>query len=176
MKTICPLRQLRRRLGVTEPRQKHVRIDRAGGALEDSPNGNHPSHAIQSNETVFDISPFSIPADHARVNLEPLKCFEITAKLGDRITNYRKCLLLSCDSENAGTDKPMYATDVGERKISAVVDVKIDIQVIWPSTQRDTRSRQQINFGFAEQARSDTKQAQPRKHRNEPSRVFVRRV
>ena len=33
--------------------------------------------------------------------------------------------MLSCNAKHAGTHEPMYATNVGERKIAAVVDVDI---------------------------------------------------
>ena len=63
-------------------------------------------------------------------------------KLGDRIAYHGERFLLSCNSKNTGTYKPMHATNVGERKISAVVDVDIKIQVIWPNAQINTRGRE----------------------------------
>lgn len=76
------------------------------------------------------------------MNLEGLKYFEIVPKLGGCIAYHGECLLLSCNSKNAGTDKPMHASNVGERKISAVVDVDIKIRVIWPNAHTDTSGRE----------------------------------
>ena len=75
------------------------------------------------------------------MNLEGLKYFEIMTKLGNHIAYHGERFLLSCNSKNAGTYKPMHATNVGERKILAVVDADIQIQIIRPNTQIDTRGR-----------------------------------
>src|SRR5215472_8593296 len=105
------------------------------------------------------------------MDLESLKCFEVMTKLGDRIPYHRERSMPTCNSKSAGTYTPMDAPDVGERQIATVVDVEIDVQVIWPRAQRDTSSCQQINFGFADHAYGNTNQAQPREHGTPRSRM-----
>src|SRR5215472_1970425 len=51
--------------------------------------------------------------------------------------------------------------------------MEIDVQVIWPSTQGNTGSCEQINVGFAERTRADTNQAQPREHGTARSRMSI---
>ena len=65
----------------------------------------------------------------------------------------------------------MDAANVGEREIATVVDVAVEIQVVWPDAQMNTRGREQIDFGFGKKAKADTSQAQPRKHNMSPARV-----
>ena len=59
------------------------------------------------------------------MNLESLEYLEIVTKLGDRIAYHGERILLSCNPKHAGTHEPMYATNIGEGKISAVVDVDV---------------------------------------------------
>lgn len=132
-----------------ESRQQHSRIDGAARSFEDTANRHHADHAIGTHEAVFEKPPFAIPADQARVNLESLEYPEIVTKLGDRIAYYGKRFLPSGNPEDAGTHKPVDAANVGECKISAVVGVKVQVQVVWPDAQTNTRSGEQIDFGFA---------------------------
>ena len=60
-----------------------------------------------------------------------MEYLEIVTKLGDRIAYHGERFLLSCDSEHAGTHEPIHATNVRERKISAVIDVDVQVQVVW---------------------------------------------
>jgi hypothetical protein len=127
---------------MSESAQKNFRIDWPARAFEHPANGNDSNDTIHANEAVFDKTPLAIPPDQARLNLEGLKYFEIVTELSDRIAYYGDRFLASCNSKNASTYKPMHASNVGERKISAVVDVHIEIQIIWPNAQRDMRSRE----------------------------------
>lgn len=43
--------------------------------------------------------------------------------------------MLSCNPKHAGTQEPMDAANVGERKIATVVDVDVEIQVVWPNVE-----------------------------------------
>lgn len=144
--------------------QKYPRIDRAVRSFEYTANGNHPDHALMTDEAMFDKSPLTIPANEARVDLKGLKCFEIAAKLGDRIANHREGFLAARNGKRAGQREPVDAADVGECKISPVIDVEVYIQVIWPYAQRDPRRSEQIDSGCSDQAEARSDQAQPRKH------------
>src|ERR1019366_5311491 len=142
MKTICPLGQFRRWRGVGESCQKHYQIERTARSFEHPANCNQANHATVSHEAMFKKPVLAIPADQARVNLEGLECFEIATKLGDRVAHHRGRLLLSCNSQDAGTRELIYVTNVGEREISTGVDVDVKIQVIWPNAQTNTGRRE----------------------------------
>src|SRR5258708_17526505 len=92
-----------------------------------------------THEAMLDEYPLAIPAYQARLDLDGLKCLEIAAKLGDRIADHWGGVLPSRDAERTGQHEPVDPADVGECKIAAVVDVEVDIQVIWPNAQRDPR-------------------------------------
>src|SRR4030095_5878699 len=142
MKTIRPFRQYRRWRRVGKSRQEHRWIDGTSRSFEDTANSNHADHPILAHEAVFQESPLAVPSDQARVDLEGLEYPEIVTELGDRVADHRERPLSSCKSEHAGTHEPIDATDVGERKIPAVVDVQIQIQVVGPGAQTDTRGRE----------------------------------
>jgi hypothetical protein len=74
------------------------------------------------------------------MNLERLKQLEIMTKLGDCIANDRDRFMLPCNPKHAGTHEPMDAANVGERKIAPVVNVDVEIQVVWPNAETNTRS------------------------------------
>ena len=119
--------------------QKYPRIEGAARSFEDTANCDHSNHTIPTHEAVFDKSPLAIPADEARVNLEPLEQLEIVTKLGDRIAYDGECFMPSCNPQHTGTREPMNAANVGERKIATVVDMAIEIQVVWPDAEINTR-------------------------------------
>jgi hypothetical protein len=73
-----------------------------------------------------------VPADQPRVNLEGLKRSEVTAEPRDGVTHDGVGLVLTGDAKNARAREPMDATQVGECEKSAVVDVKVEVQVIRP--------------------------------------------
>ena len=75
------------------------------------------------------------------MNVECLKYFEIMTELSYRIPYHGYRSMLPCNSKNAGTYEPVHASNVCEREISAVVDVDIEIQIIWPNAQGDARGR-----------------------------------
>src|SRR4029434_3060005 len=129
MKTIRPFRQYRRWRRVGKSRQEHRWIDGTFRSFEDTANSNHADHPILAHEAVFQETPLAVPSDQARVDLELLEYPEIATELGDRVANHRKRLLSSCESYHAGTRELIDATDVGKRKMPAVVDVQIQIQV-----------------------------------------------
>jgi hypothetical protein len=137
---------------VSQAGEKHLRINRVIRGLQDHADGNHSNHSTLAHEAVFEEPASAVPADCARVNLESLKYFEVMTKLCERIANHRKRLVLSCNSENAGTHNSMRASNVGERKISTVVDVEIKVQVVGPYAQAHTSGREQIDLGLADQA------------------------
>jgi hypothetical protein len=103
-------------------------------------------------EAMFDKAPFVIPSQQSRVNLERLEQLEIATKLGDCIAHNRECALLSCHGKDARSHEPMHAANVCERKVSPVVYVEVDIQVVWPDPQTNSRRREQVDFGCADQA------------------------
>src|SRR6266540_4332643 len=124
MKTIRPFRQFRRGRRVGKSRQENHWVDRTSRSFEDTANSNHADYAILAHEAVFQESPLPVPSNQARVDLENLEYPEIATELGDRIADHGERLLSSCKSEHAGTHEPIDATNVGERKIPAVVDVQ----------------------------------------------------
>ena len=67
-------------------------------------------------------------------------------------------------AKGTGEREPVDPADIGERKISTVVDVEIDIQVVGPNAQRDPSRGEQINSGRSDEAEAHSNQAQPRKH------------
>lgn len=81
--------------------QKDFWIDRASRTFEHASNGDHTNHTPHPRETVFDKPPLMVPSNQPRLNFEALKCFEIMAKLGDRITDHGKRFVLSCNRKNA---------------------------------------------------------------------------
>src|SRR6266536_3497837 len=127
MKTLCPLWQLRGWGSMSDAGQKHFGIDWAARTFENPANGNHSNYAIHAHEAVLDVPPLAIPADQARMNLEGVKCFEVMTKLGNRISDHGERFVLSCNSKNASTHKPIHTPKVGKRKISAIVDVEVEI-------------------------------------------------
>ena len=135
-----------------KPGQQQLRINRATLSLQYNAAGNHTKDAILAHEAVFKKNPFAVPTDHARVNFEGLKYFEVMTKLSGRIADDRKRFVLSCNSKKAGAHNPMHATNMGERKVSTIVDVEVVIQVVWPYAQTDTSGREKIDFSLANQA------------------------
>jgi len=111
---------------VREPGQKHPGIDRAVRPFEHTADCNHPNHTLVTHEAMFDKTPLAIPADQARLNLEGLKYPEIAAKLGDGIANHGEGFLPPGNAKGTGEREPVDPADIGERKISTVVDVEID--------------------------------------------------
>ena len=132
LKMIGPPGQFRRWRLVPECRQKHSGIDRSIRSFEHSANCNHADHAMVTHEAMLDKCPLAIPAYQARLNLDGLKCLEIAAKLGDCIAHHREGSLPSRDAKRAALQEPVDASDVGERKISTVVDMEVYVQVIGP--------------------------------------------
>jgi hypothetical protein len=55
----------------------------------------------------------------------------------------------------------MHAANVGEREISPVVDVQVEIQIVRPNAQTDAGRGVQINFCRANDTQAHTKQAKP---------------
>src|SRR5262249_49819508 len=147
-----PLGQFGGWRAVTQFSAHHLWINRATLSLQHRTAGNHPNDAILAHEAVFEKHPLAVPTDHARMNLEGLKYFEVMTKLCELIANHRKRLVLSCNSESAGTHNPMSATNLGECKISTIVDVEVVIQVVGPYAQTDPSGREYIDFGLANQA------------------------
>jgi hypothetical protein len=98
------------------------------------------------------------------VNLEGLKCPKIAAKPGDGIADHGQRLVTAGHAKYPGTRKPMNATQVGEREIPAVVDVKVEVQVIRPHAYANARGGEGIERRLADQADDDTGKAQPRIH------------
>ena len=117
---------------MSQSSEQHLRINRATPSLEYPSDRNHSNNAILAHEAVFQKTPFAVPTDQARVNFEGLKYCEVTTKLGGRIADDRKRLVLSGNSQNTSTDKLVHATNVGERKISTIVDMQIEVQIVWP--------------------------------------------
>jgi hypothetical protein len=78
------------------------------------------------------------------VNLEPLEQLEILTKLGNRIAYDGERFMPSRNPQHTGTHEPMNAANVGKRKVAAVVDVAVEIQVVWPDAEVNARGREQI--------------------------------
>ncbi len=76
------------------------------------------------------------------MNLEPLEQLEILTKLGDRIAYDGKRFMLSCNPQHAATHEPMNAANVGKREMATVVNVAVEIQVVWPDAEMKTRGRE----------------------------------
>jgi hypothetical protein len=53
-----------------------------------------------------------IPADHACVDFEGLERIELATELCDRVADNWERPLLSRDTHEAGTSKPMHAADI----------------------------------------------------------------
>ena len=115
-----------------ESRQKYLRIDGPGRSFEDTANYDHADNAILTHEAVFEKSPLAIPADQARVNLESLDFPQIVTKLDNRVANDGHRLVLPCHPQHTGAHEPMDAANVGKCEIAAVVDMEVQIQVVWP--------------------------------------------
>jgi len=133
-----------------------LRINWAGRTLEETANGDDSNYAIHAHEAMLNKSPFPIPTNQARMDFKNLKQLEIVTKPGDRIAYDRQGLMLTHDSKEIRTHEPVHASNIGQREIAAVVDVEVNVQVIGPNAQMDTRGRQQVDFGFiADEVRSD---------------------
>jgi hypothetical protein len=76
------------------------------------------------------------------VNLEPLEQLEILTKLGDHIAYDGERFIPSCNPQHACAHEPMNAANVGEREIATIVDVAVEIQVVWPDAEMNTRGRE----------------------------------
>ena len=135
-----------------DTRKQQLRINGSGRTLEETANGDDSNYAIHAHEAMLDKSPFPIPTDQARVDFKSLKQLKIVAELGDRIAYDRERLMPARNRKNARTYEPMHPTNIGQRKISAVVDVEINVQVVWPNSQMDARGRKQVDFGFPDEA------------------------
>ena len=147
-----------------ELRQQHSQVERPLRAFENTSNGNHPDDAMIAHEAMLDEAPLLVPAEQSGVNLESLKYLEVAAKLGDGISHHRERLPLSCHAEGPGLHEPLQAANIRQREISAVVDVEIDVQVVRPNAQVDSRGREQIDSRCTDQTECDTNQAQPWEH------------
>ena len=62
------------------------------------------------------------------MNFESLKHPEIVPELGRRVAYYGPRLVLARDLKQARACKPMNPTNVGEREVSTVIDVQVDIK------------------------------------------------
>src|ERR1700730_5573827 len=164
MEAICPRRQLWRWACVGKSSQDFSGIARAVAPLEYTANGHHPNHAAPAHEAVLEEPPLVVPADQSRVDFEGLECPEVAAKLCDHVAHDRVCFVPACHPKHPRTHEPMHAANVGEREISPVVDVQVEIQIVRPNAHADTGRGVQINFCRANDAQADTKQAQPWKH------------
>ena len=149
-----------------EARQEYARIDRSCGSFEHSADHDHPDDATMAHEAMLYVPPFAIPAEQARLNVEGLKRAKIPSKLRNCIPHHGERILPTRDAEGAGPHEPIQAANVGKGKIPAVVDVQIQIQVVRPDTQRNSRRGEYADSARGDEPKSDADQAQPRKHGN----------
>jgi hypothetical protein len=127
---------------VTQFSAHQLWINQATLSLYHRTAGNHPNDAILAHEAVFEKHPLAIPTHQARVNFEGLKYLEVMTEFCEGIANHKKGRVLPYNSENARTHNPLRATNVGECKVSTIVDVEVVIQVVGPDTQTDTSGRE----------------------------------
>jgi 8-hydroxy-5-deazaflavin:NADPH oxidoreductase len=149
---------------VADGREQYFRCHRTSRSFEDAADCDDSDYAFLAHKAVFEKSPFAIPADHPRVDLEGLERLQVAPKLGDCVADDGVGLALSCDGKHSGSREPVHAADIGKCQISGVVDMDVEVQVIWPNAHANPRGRQQIDLGFGTDHEGDADQPQPRVH------------
>ena len=148
----------------TETVEKHLRFDGTIRAFEQPTYRTDTQHPLAAHEAMLHETPTRIPAEHARMNLEFFEQLQIATKFRDRVADDRHGPLAMRHLDSAGAYEPMHARNIRERKVAAIVDVQIQVEIVRPHMHANACGIEHVDVRLPEARQSGANESNPGEH------------